>query len=398
MFAGEPARVARPARLTGGEGVAHGSGLAPVMIRRALRFELQKEESEMSGWVMIHRKIQDWKWYKKPHMYHLFSHLILKAKLQDAEWSEAKIKRGQCVTGQMALSSETGIPENSIRTCLKRLEKTGEIVIESAARYSVITICNYNLYQNAKPDKDQMSGWVKIHRKIQDWKWYKEPHMYHLFSHLILKANHKPRKWKSLDMKRGQVITGRNALSSGTGISHRSIRTCQRRLEHTGEIVTNPTNHYTAITICNYDSYQDYDSCNDQQTTSKRPASDQHTTTNKNERMKEGKKKKNPEERERATPPISREEEEFEAMSMETVMDRLANTDDLPESVIMIKPHGLLQGGVVLEKVQNDPLGCYRSLDAKWYALPWKVRRCLDYGVMAKFEKKEARLMGVHCA
>lgn len=131
-----------------------------------------------------------------------------------------------------------------------------------------------------------MEGWVKIHRSITKWEWYDDSKTVHLFFHLLLSANHKNGNWRGQEIKRGQVITGRKKLSSVTGISERSIRTCLERLESTNEVTIKTTSKNSVITIVKYDFYQGcevIDQPNDQQTTKYRPSTDQQTTTNKND-------------------------------------------------------------------------------------------------------------------
>lgn len=113
-----------------------------------------------------------------------------------------------------------------------------------------------------------MEGWIKLHRKILQWEWYKTPNMYHLFSHLLLNANHNDGKWQGVAVKRGEVITGLKSLSANTGISTRSLRTCIERLKSTGEVTAKTTNKYSIITICNYEDYQFIENINDKQSDS----------------------------------------------------------------------------------------------------------------------------------
>jgi len=141
------------------------------------------------------------------------------------------------------------------------------------------------------------NGWICLHRELWKWEWYKTPYMVHLFVHLILSANHENGRWKGIEVKRGQCVTGRKALNKETGISERSIRTCLSRLEDTGEIVQKSTNQYTLVTICNYDRYQNIIFKNDQRPTSDRPATDQRPTTNNNENNENNEKKKNKKEK-----------------------------------------------------------------------------------------------------
>lgn len=90
-----------------------------------------------------------------------------------------------------------------------------------------------------------------------DWEWYDDSQTVHLFVHLLLKANHKPRKWRGKTVTRGQVITGLNVLGDETGISVQSLRTRLRRLELSGAICRKSTNKFSVITIPNYSKYQD---------------------------------------------------------------------------------------------------------------------------------------------
>lgn len=125
-------------------------------------------------------------------------------------------------------------------------------------------------------------GWVCFYRKIEEWEWYKTPHMLHLFFHLIVKANHKDGKWQGMEVMRGQLITGRKSLSSETGISEQTIRTCLKRLEHSSEIVQKSTSKFSVITILNYNEYQTKEKPANQQPTSNQPATNQQLTTNNN--------------------------------------------------------------------------------------------------------------------
>jgi hypothetical protein len=107
------------------------------------------------GWVKNHKKIIDWEWYTCPNMVHFFNHLVLKANYKPSKWRGVDLCVGQLLTGRKRLSIETGISERSIRTCLSNLEKTGEIKVEATKAFSIITICNYELYQTENCSSDQ---------------------------------------------------------------------------------------------------------------------------------------------------------------------------------------------------------------------------------------------------
>ena len=119
--------------------------------------------------------------------------------------------------------------------------------------------------------------------------------MVHLFVHLVLSANHKDGKWQGVDIKRGQLVTGRKRLKQETGLSEQTIRTGLTRLKSTNEITIKPTSRFSLITVCNYDSYNSDDFSNNQPTpqelTNNQPASNQQVTTNKNVKKEKNDKK-----------------------------------------------------------------------------------------------------------
>ncbi len=147
-------------------------------------------------------------------------------------------------------------------------------------------------------------GYIKLFRSSMDNPLYKNPLIWHLWEHLLLRANHEEKKiiWNGQEMviKRGSLITGRKIISLETGISERTIRTGLATLHSLGMIeksTSKSTSKFSYISICNYDRFQSWnrisDQQNDQQVTSNRPASDQQVTTNKNEKNVKNEKKIN---------------------------------------------------------------------------------------------------------
>lgn len=100
-----------------------------------------------NGYIKLYRKILDWEWFDNSYMVHLYLDLILNANIQDKRWHGEVIKRGQLMTSISRLHDETNIPVSTIRRCLKKLENTGEITIETTNKFSLVTICHYDCYQ-----------------------------------------------------------------------------------------------------------------------------------------------------------------------------------------------------------------------------------------------------------
>ncbi len=128
-----------------------------------------------------------------------------------------------------------------------------------------------------------MEGWIKIHRKITKWEWYDDANTFRLFLHLLLMAQHKDTKYRGIELKRSQLLTGRKKLATALKLGERAIRVSLNKLKTTNEITIKATNKYSIITIVNYNAYNDKETCNDQQSdqqkANKRPASDQQMTT-----------------------------------------------------------------------------------------------------------------------
>lgn len=129
-------------------------------------------------------------------------------------------------------------------------------------------------------------GFIFLHRRFLDWEWYGEPNMVALFIHILLSANYEAKRWKGIEIERGQFITSLQSLSDAIGVSVMKVRTCLKRLEETGEITTKTTNKYSVITICKYDSYQSQNSdankqiTNNQQTDNKQITIKQQSNNN----------------------------------------------------------------------------------------------------------------------
>jgi len=125
-----------------------------------------------------------------------------------------------------------------------------------------------------------MSGWIKIHRQILDWEWYSDNNAFRIFMHLILKANHKEKRYKGIELNCGSVITSRDILSLETGLSVQQIRTALDKLKSTNEITIETSSKGTIIQVVNYAKYQ----LSTSESTNEQPTNNQQVTTNKNEK------------------------------------------------------------------------------------------------------------------
>lgn len=124
-----------------------------------------------------------------------------------------------------------------------------------------------------------MSGWIKLHRQILEWEWFSDTNTFRLFLYIILKANHKEKKYRGMDLKVGTIITSRDILAIETGLTVRQIRTSLNKLKMTNELTIKTSVQGTIIEVVNYKKYQ----LTANEMTNESPISDQQMTSNKKE-------------------------------------------------------------------------------------------------------------------
>lgn len=123
-------------------------------------------------------------------------------------------------------------------------------------------------------------GWIKLHRQILEWEWYSDNNCFRLFLHLILKANHKEKRFKGIELKVGSIVTSRDLLAKETGLSSQQIRTALTKLNSTNEITCVTSSQGTIIQIVSYEKYQ----IATNEITNEQPTNNQRITTNKNDK------------------------------------------------------------------------------------------------------------------
>jgi hypothetical protein len=101
----------------------------------------------MEGWIKIHRKLLDWEWYQDNNTKIVFIHCLLRANHKDKKWRGILIKNGQFITSIAGLKKELGLGVQQIRTALNKLKLTNEITRSTTSTYTIITICNWQDYQ-----------------------------------------------------------------------------------------------------------------------------------------------------------------------------------------------------------------------------------------------------------
>lgn len=107
-----------------------------------------------------------------------------------------------------------------------------------------------------------LSGWISIHRKIQNhWLWSEKPFdKRSAWIDLLLMANHKNNKFllgnELVEVERGSFITSEYRLMDKWGWSKTKVRNFLKLLEDEKMLVKLSDRKKTTITIVNYNDYQ----------------------------------------------------------------------------------------------------------------------------------------------
>lgn len=112
-----------------------------------------------SGWVSVHRKLLDWAFAGDVYYMALWVRLLLMAthkpmkKLFGSEVVE--LQPGQLISSRCALAAATGCNEHKVDRMLRRLETEQQIEQRMSSISRLITITNWDKYQNCEQRNEQ---------------------------------------------------------------------------------------------------------------------------------------------------------------------------------------------------------------------------------------------------
>lgn len=141
------------------------------MIALSFLGELEMDE----GFIFLSRSLLDSEVFASQKMLKIWIWCLCKANFKSKTVpiktgrgeTSVKIKRGQFIFGRFKAEDELCIDGSTIYKIMKKLEQIGNISIKSNSHYSVISICNYETYQdinnykvttNKQPSNNQVTG------------------------------------------------------------------------------------------------------------------------------------------------------------------------------------------------------------------------------------------------
>ena len=125
----------------------------------------------MNGWISLNRELrQHWLWQDKPFtkgqawidLLLLAQHTESKIPVKD---KLIELKRGDLLTQERTLVSSWGWSKTKVRSFLKLLENDSMIVRKIDHKKTIITICNYESYQDTETKKEPKKNQKKTKKE-----------------------------------------------------------------------------------------------------------------------------------------------------------------------------------------------------------------------------------------
>jgi hypothetical protein len=117
------------------------------------------------GWIGLHRKVKSHWLYpakRKFTEFEAWMHLLLNASFTDSKVMDGLqviiVKRGDILTSELKLSKDWLWGRDKVRGFLLMLQKDEMISKKSTAKFTIITICNYDSYQDFTTTKPQLTN------------------------------------------------------------------------------------------------------------------------------------------------------------------------------------------------------------------------------------------------
>lgn len=113
----------------------------------------------MQGFIKLYRSLLEWDWFQDANTFRVFIYCLLKANHVTKKWQGVEIKPGQFITSYEKIATDLNIGVQSVRTSIKKLNLTGELTNKTTSRYSIITVKNWNRFQETnKQTNNQLTN------------------------------------------------------------------------------------------------------------------------------------------------------------------------------------------------------------------------------------------------
>ena len=109
------------------------------------------------GFIKLPRSLLAEKWAQNPQTLSVAIHLLAMASLESKSYNGARLGRGQVLTSRRKLAKISGLTEREVRTALNAQAATHFLTQQTTQRYTLITICKFDIYAGKPNASDPIS-------------------------------------------------------------------------------------------------------------------------------------------------------------------------------------------------------------------------------------------------
>ena len=104
------------------------------------------------GFILLSRKLNNndssFQYCRNNDHRWMFIMSLLMANYEDKVWNGIEVKRGQFLTSRKHFAKASHTTERKVRDFFDNLSKVSFLTTKTTNRYTLVTICNYDRYQN----------------------------------------------------------------------------------------------------------------------------------------------------------------------------------------------------------------------------------------------------------
>ena len=105
------------------------------------------------SYIKLDRKLLEWEWASDPDVLAIWIRILLEANFKKGKHKGKVFEEGTFPTSISLLSEKSGLSVKKVRNCLKKLQKTGEIEVESTKHGTKIRVVKWSEYQTEGKQK-----------------------------------------------------------------------------------------------------------------------------------------------------------------------------------------------------------------------------------------------------
>ena len=126
-----------------------------------------------TGWIQLHRALLESQVFINEGLLKVWIYCLLRANHEPC-WvpinigravTEIKLKPGQFIYGRKEAGKELRMKPSSVRNRMEKLKNMRNLDIQTDTHYSIVTICNWESYQNIKNENGQTKGQPEDNRR-----------------------------------------------------------------------------------------------------------------------------------------------------------------------------------------------------------------------------------------